>query len=327
LQLQSLAMLKKLFVLLFLYSNLVMGQVNKINLENAPKQLSILGEGFISTHINERDFALSPDGKEIYFTITSPRSDIQTIVYCKLLKEGEWSKPEVVSFAGTYNDLEPAFSSDGKTLYFASNRPQEGTTPKDFDIWKVTREGSGWGTPVNLGAPVNTPSDEFYPSLTKTGHLYFTASYKGQGMGREDIYRAEWKDGKFQVPQALDSAVNSKVDEFNAFISPDEDYILFTCYGRRDDAGGGDLYISEKDASGKWTQARCLTEINSRYLDYCPYVSPDGKKLFITSTRYNPVKSFPSNATYSTIQSLWGNTLNNQGNIYWIDFEGIRKTK
>jgi Tol biopolymer transport system component len=315
----------KYLVLILLTSQVLSAQSKKLSLDKVPAQLALFGEGFTSTAINERDFALSPDGKEIYFTISSPRSDFQTIVSSRQIKPDEWTKPEVVSFAGTYSDLEPAFSTDGKTLYFASNRPISGNTPKDFDIWKVTREGNGWGTPVNLGLPINTENDEFYPSLTKTGHMYFTANYKGQGSGREDIYKAEWKENKFQTPLPLDSAINSKVDEFNAFVSPDEDYILFTCYGRRDDAGGGDLYMSVKDASGKWQPARCLTELNSKYLDYCPYVSPDGTKLFITSTRYSPTKSFQSKANYATIENLWSNPLNNNGNIYWVDFLSIRK--
>jgi Tol biopolymer transport system component len=320
--------MKIIAALVFLLSSVSgVAQFNKVSIDKAPSQLSLLADGFISTHINERDFAMPPDGKEIYFTIASPRSDFQTIVFCKQLNSGEWTKPEVVSFAGMYSDLEPAFSADGKTLYFASNRPFNGTDTKDFDIWKVTRETNGWSTPVNLGAPINTEADEFYPSITKTGNMYFTASYQGQGRGREDIYRAEWKENKYQTPQPLDSAINSKVDEFNAFISPDEDYILFTCYGRMDDAGGGDLYMSAKDTAGEWQPAKCLTELNSKYLEYCPYVCPDGKKLFLTSTRYNEVKSFATRADYATISNLWSQSLNNLGNIYWVDFEVVRKLK
>jgi len=314
--------------LVFVLSSLAgFAQINQLSLDKAPNQLSLLADGFISTHISERDFAMSPDGKEIYFTIASPRNDFQTIVFCKQLKNGQWTKPEVVSFAGLYSDLEPAFSTDGKTLYFASNRPVNGTEPKDFDIWLTVRESNGWSEPVNLGTPVNTKDDEFLPSITKTGNLYFTASYKGQGRGREDIYRAEWKGDQYQTPQPLDSAINSKVDEFNAFVSPDEDYILFTSYGRGDDSGGGDLYMSVKDRSGKWEGAKCLTELNSKYLEYCPYVSPDGKILFLTSTRYTPIKSFQTKADYATIRNLWSQSLNNQGNIYWVDFEAVRRVK
>ena len=158
-----------------------------LKLYDAPLKTSLLSEGFISTSINERDFALSPDGNQIYFTVTSPKSTFQTIVTSKRLKSGQWTHPEVVSFGGQFSDLEPALSFDGKTLYFASNRPIVGTTPKDFDLWKVQRDGDHWGTPENLGPNVNTESDEFYPSITKSGNLYYTAQYKN-GIGREDIF-------------------------------------------------------------------------------------------------------------------------------------------
>lgn len=288
-----------------------------------PQSLSMLGEGIISTPINERDFALSPDGKEIYFTISTPKSTFQTIVFCKQVKQGEWTSPEVVSFAGRYSDLEPTFTADGQTMYFASNRPTTGTEPKDFDIWRVSRNQSGWDEPANLGLPVNTESDEFYPSIAKNGNLYYTASYKG-GPGREDIYVAEFKDKKYQAPVALDTAVNSRFYEFNAFVDPNEQYILFTSYGRKDDMGGGDLYISVKDLKGTWQPAKNLKSLNSKQLDYCPYVSPDGKSLFITSERHNlPIDFSKNRANYKAVQNIWTEPLSGVGNIYWIDFSNL----
>jgi Tol biopolymer transport system component len=272
--------------------------------------------------MNERDFALSPDGKEIYFTISTPKSTFQTIVFCKQVKQGEWTTPEIVSFAGRYSDLEPTFSADGQTMYFASNRPTTGTEPKDFDIWKVSRNQSGWDEPVNLGLPVNTESDEFYPSIAKNGNLYYTASYKG-GPGKEDIYLTEFKNRKYQAPVALDTAVNSKFYEFNAFVDPNEQYILFTSYGRKDDTGGGDLYISVKGTNG-WLPAKNLKTLNSKQLDYCPYVSPDGKSLFITSERHNlPIDFAEDRANYKAVQNTWTAPLSGVGNIYWIDFANI----
>lgn len=287
-----------------------------------PQSLSLLGEGIISTPMNERDFALSPDGKEIYFTISTPKSTFQTIVFCKQVKQGEWTTPEIVSFAGRYSDLEPTFSADGQTMYFASNRPTTGTEPKDFDIWKVSRNQSGWDEPVNLGLPVNTESDEFYPSIAKNGNLYYTASYKG-GPGKEDIYLAEFKNRRYQAPVSLDTAVNSKFYEFNAFVDPNEQYILFTSYGRKDDTGGGDLYISVKGTNG-WLPAKNVKTINSKQLDYCPYVSPDGKSLFITSERHNlPIDFAEDRANYKVVQNTWTAPLSGVGNIYWIDFANI----
>jgi len=285
----------------------------------------LLSEGILSTSLNERDFALSPDGNEIYYTVSIPRSIFQTIVFRKRQKDGRWSAPEVAPFAGHFSDLEPAFTADGSTLYFASNRPLEGTQPKDFDIWKVTRTKNGWGTPEHLSNVINTEEDEFYPSITNTGNLYFTAAYKG-GPGREDIYIARWRNNQFEKPEPLDSAVNTGYYEFNAFVTPDERYIFFTSYGRKDDSGGGDLYVSTKDSNNKWQQAKNLKSINSGQLDYCPSVSPDGKIFFFTSERHSLPRSFTdTRATYSVIKSLSDQTRNGTGNIYWINFETLIK--
>lgn len=314
-----------LFAALVLSSFVAPGQGKLPALHTPPEKASVLAEGFISTVLNERDFALSADGNEIFYTISTPQSTFQTIVSSKRSTKGEWSAPEVVSFAGQYSDLEPVLSADGKTLYFASNRPITGTEAKDFDIWKVTRTAQGWGTPENLGPVINTEGDEFYPSVAKNGNLYFTAAYKG-GPGREDIYVAQWQNNQYQKPVALDTAVNSKYYEFNAFVDPAEQYILFTSYGRKDDSGGGDLYISRKDAQGKWQPAYNLRELNSRQLDYCPFVSPDGKTLFFTSQRHQLPASFTgSKATVQKVKEVTQGALNGTGNIYWVSTDVLGK--
>ncbi len=312
-----------LYSLLFVFLSLSSFAQQKLDFKNPPKEATILADGFLSTPINERDFALSPDGTELYYTLSTPLSTFQTIVSSKKDKNGNWSKPEVVSFGGLFSDLEPAFSTDGNKLYFASNRPLQGKEPKDFDIWVVERRGSGWSDPTNLGTVVNSPSDEFYPSITKNGNLYFTATYQ-EGVGREDIFMAPWSKDHFEKPVALDTAINSKGYEFNAFVDPDEQFILFTGYGRKDDASRGDLYMSVKDAKGQWLPAKNLKFLNSTHLDYCPYVSPDKKKLFFTSERASLPVSFDKPATYSQIESINKKTLNGTGNIFWVSFESVR---
>jgi Tol biopolymer transport system component len=315
-----------LISILLTTSQLAFGQGPKqLSFTSPPEKLSILGEGFISTGINERDFALSPDGNEIFYTISTPKSSFQTIVFSKKSPKGEWSAPEIAPFAGEYSDLEPAFSADGSSIYFASNRPLTGTDTKDFDMWKVSRTGSAWGKPEHLGTVVNTEADEFYPSVAKNGNLYFTAAYNG-GPGREDIYMAAFKDNQYQKPVAVDTMVNSKFYEFNAFVDPDEKFILFTSYGRKDDSGSGDLYIALKDQAGRWTPAQNLKELNSKQLDYCPFVSPDSKILFFTSERHQlPVSFSGSRSSVQKVRQIAQDPLNGTGNIYWVDFQKILK--
>jgi len=309
-----------LFLVFFSPIYFLSGQT-QIDFKHPPTEVALFAEGFISTSMNERDFAISIDGKEIYYTISTPESSFQTIVFSTLGEKG-WSKPEVVPFAGKYSDLEPAFSADGNKMYFASNRPLAGNKPKDFDIWMVERIGKTWGEPKNLGDPVNTESDEFYPSIAKSGNLYFTAQYK-DGIGKEDIFLAQWRAGQFEKPIPLDTAINSKSYEFNAFVDPDEEFILYTSYGRKDDKGRGDLYMSVKDANGKWLPSKNLTTLNSTRLDYCPYLSPDKKILFFTSERNSLPTSFEKKTNYNQIKEISSGTLNGTGNIYWVSFEKV----
>lgn len=291
-----------------------------VALTNPPEQAEVFG---ISTGFSERDFAISPDGTEIFYTLQSPQGIFQTIVYSKKTANGTWSKPEIAPFAGKFSDLEPAFSADGKKLYFASNRPTQGTAPKDFDIWVVNRENGQWGEAQNLGSPINTPEDEFYPAIARNGNLYFTAAYK-TAVGKEDIFVSKLEQGKYTQPMPLDTAVNSKTYEFNAFVSPDEDYIIFTSYGRKDDKGRGDLYMSIKDATGKWLPAQNLSALNSNRLDYCPYVSPDKKMLFFTSERINIPNTYSSTAAkIDDLYKTFTSPQNGTGDIYWVSFDKV----
>ena len=117
----------------FVYAIDVCAQHHTLELSGGDKA-SLVGEGWISTNRYERDFALSPNGNEIFYTLQMPQSTFQTILYTSKNSTGQWSDPVVASFAGRYSDLEPAFSKDGQQLYFVSNRPVKGTEKKDFDI-------------------------------------------------------------------------------------------------------------------------------------------------------------------------------------------------
>jgi hypothetical protein len=282
-----------------------------------------LGEKF-NTSMQERDMAISPDGKEMYYTIQSGQGIFSTIVMRTLASGGKWGEPVVASFSGMFSDLEPAFSQDGKKLFFCSNRPSSGDKKKDYDIWMMERTGNTWGSPKNLGPAVNTEADEFYPSIANNGNLYFTAQYEGKGPGREDIYVSKWVNGEYTPATALDTAVNSKSYEFNAFVAPDESYIIFTSYGRKDDTGGGDLYMSWKDASGKWTKSKNLKQLNSQRLDYCPYVSSDKKTLYFTSNRHSVAGSYAKAVTYDDLKKTYGGILNGGDNVYWVSFDIVK---
>jgi Tol biopolymer transport system component len=292
-----------------------------------PSATPVLFTGIsINTSMNERDIAISPDGTEMFYTVYLQPTQFHTIIYCKKEKGGQWSSPQVASFSGKYSDLEPAFTADGQKIFFSSNRPDGSSKTKNYDIWYAEKINGVWMNPKNIGAPVNSAEDEFFPSIAANGNLYFTAAYR-DGVGKEDIYLSRWSGGKYAQPVALDTGVNSGFYEFNAFVSPDERYILFTSFGRKDDKGRGDIYMSTKDGKGNWRPAKNIWLINSEKLDYCPFLSFDNKTLFFTSERHAIPESFSERqVSYDKLKAIFNQVQNGTGNIYQISWEAVMQS-
>ena len=280
----------------------------------------LFANGVVSDAMANRDFAISPSGDEIFYTVQQRDFLSSTIIRIKKTN-GKWGAPEVAPFSGRFNDLEATFTADGKKLFFSSNRPvKDGEQKEDFDIWYTQLENGKWGKPVHLDSPVNSSKDEFYPSVAKNGNIYFTSQLEA-GKGKEDIVVCEWKDGKYSEPKSLPEAVNTAGYEFNAFVDPDEQFIIFTGYARKDGLGSGDLYISRKDAQGNWTTALNMgPAINSPNLDYCPFVSWDKKYLFFTSNKTAFKTPFSKTVSYKDLKKALTSAENGFDNIYWVKF-------
>lgn len=240
----------------------------------------------LANHPGVRDLALRTDGEELYFSSQSLFGEVSAIMALKRCGEN-WGEVGLAPFSGDYRDLEPFFSPDGLQLFFASNRPLEAGDPaKDFDIWYVARSNldSPWGEPVNLGEPVNSGGNEFYPAVTAEGDLYFTSD-RASSKGEDDIFHSRREAAGYADPVSLGEAINSEGYEFNAWISPDGRTMIYTAYNREGGLGSGDLYISRKRKDGEWSPSENLgPEINSDRMDYCPFVDTNGL-LYFTSKR------------------------------------------
>lgn len=279
----------------------------------------------LSEYQKIRDFTMAKDGNEAYFTIQSPLEEISVIVRIEKA-DNIWSGPELVRFSGIYRDLEPFLSPDDLKLLFASNRPVNPNhdKPKDFDIWYVERSSrdSEWGVPVNLGAPVNSNHHEFYPAITRTMNLYMTSDRPGS-KGQDDIFFCKWNKDGYDEPLSMGEAINTEGYEFNAYVSPDESFLIFSGYNREDGFGSGDLYISYNPGDQQWSEAKNLgPDINSKYMDYCPFIDPDEWILYFTSRR----SKLENNGHIKNIRDL-GEILNTyengQSRIYKVKLDGI----
>ena len=272
----------------------------------------------LNEFLNVRDFCISEKGNEAFFTIQSFDGKISQIAFITKEKQ-EWSEPVLMPFCDENMYLEPFLTYDGKQLFFVSDRPNNNSKDgkKNFDIWYVERKNpkEKWSEPINLGSPVNSELDEFYPTLSENGNLYFTLD-SPNGMGKDDIYFSQWNGKNYTNPVLLNDKINSDGYEFNAFISKDENFLLYTKYNAEGGLGSGDLYISKKDSEGNWQQAENLgNTINTVSMEYCPFYDEKTNTLYFTSRRN---KLSPKNFKNITEFQEYLNSENGLSKIYKV---------
>ena len=287
----------------------------------------LFAPGIVSTGMYTRDVAMMPDGSEIYFGVAF--GGFSVIVGTRL-EDGRWTEPEVVPFSADPNfmHLEPHITPDGGRMLFLSNRPPDGSALAEDEvggwthqnIWAVDRIDDGWGEPYPLGPPVNSDENgEFFPSVTEDGTLYFTRS-EAATRGNY-IYRSRLVDGQYQEPERLGPQVNSTAAQYNAFIAPDESYIIVPTAGREDSRGGTDYYIVFRDEDDNWSEPINMgDEVNQpRGAEWSPYVSPDGKYFFFMSSRRPSAEALSEPMTFDALKKLHMSAPNGSSAIYWID--------
>jgi Tol biopolymer transport system component len=282
----------------------------------------IFAPGIVSTGLQELNSVFSADGREFYFCV---RNMGASSLFVMTREDGVWGPPEPLPFAGQYNDIDVSLSPDGKTLFFCSNRPVAGGGPpkEDYDIWACARAGDSWGPPEHLGDAVNSPRDDFFPVATKSRALYFNSQRAGPGTN--DIYVCRWVDGRYASAEKLGSEINTDAREFDAFVAPDESFIIFTSERSGDDRFG-DLYISFRTQEGAWTPARNMGKgVNAVGPEYGTTLSPDGRFLFFTRMTLPRVARDPDRPlTYADYLRMHASPDNGSTNIWWVGAEIIK---
>jgi hypothetical protein len=299
--------------------------------ENSPGDTpQLFAAGVVSTGMYERDFAITGDGKEIYYGLAW--GSVVTIMTIHQGKD-RWSEPEVASFARDFNyfHFEPSITQDGKRIFFLCTRPREGQEPKPGwthqNIWAADRNVDGtWGEPYDLGPPVNSEDNEYFPSVTGDRTLYFTHSKKADN--KPVLFRSRFIDGKYTEPEKLPDEVNETGDCYNACIAPDESYLI-ACVNAREDSvtpGMANYYVFFRSEEDVWSEGINLGEkINPKGLGaLSPAVSPDGKYFFFALTKSDSLDfKQGEKVTLSQIQKIYASPQNGSSDIYWVGTEVI----
>ena len=276
-------------------------------------KVELIGEGTVSTDQDEFGAMPDKDWTTLYFNRSVP-AHYHYVMYLSHFKNGAWSVPETLPFSGQYRDSDPVLSADGRTLYFVSDRPAEGLEPNRFHAWSVDRTAIGWTSLHPLRGPVNETGNTEFVSFAANGNLYFTSDRSGSSF---DVYCSRLVNAQYQPAESLGLAINDGRYTIEAFVAPDESFILLGSFAR-DSLGNADLYIAYRE-NGVWSKpVNFGPSINTKARDYSPRISPDGKYLLFSSERGFPTEPHDQPVSYQEFARRVHGTLNGLGNIYRV---------
>lgn len=273
----------------------------------------LFAPGLVNTGVLTRDLSFSPDGRELFFTVMVG-GFAQSAVATMREVDGAWTTPELAPFSrdARWHDLEPHVAPDGSRLFFVSDRSGS------QDLWVCPREAGGWGESTPLGPTINTKASEFFPSTTRDGTLYFTR--EDTAAHAEAIWRARpAPGGGYLEAERLPEIVNGSPTQFNAFVAPDESYLIVCAQGRPGNLGAVDYWVSFRDPDDTWHDPVNLGPVvNGEGREgWSASVSPDGRVLFFMSKRtvHDPLAP----RTWASLQAAHGSPGNGLGSIWWVD--------
>lgn len=226
--------------------------------------------GVVSSAYSDIRLTISPNGgTALWFSRNRPGGPGGYDIWMSRRAGASWSPPQPVSFDTPSRDFDPAFSRDGRFVYFASDRP--GGAGGD-DLWRVAVSRGRFGVAEHLGNDVNTPRNEWAPMLAPDGRTLLFSSDGHEGAGRMDLFTSRQHGARFGEVRALPGAINTPADEFDATFladgrtvifsrSPDlrvEDVHLFAAARVRGAYGPGDELPVEINTPGSSTYAPML---------------------------------------------------------------------
>ncbi|GHB85834.1 OmpA family protein [Persicitalea jodogahamensis] len=218
----------------------------KVNIGEQPSEASSSPTLFSSTifaeEANEGSPAFSPDGKTLVFARGNTgkrKGAVDVDLYMSRLVNGQWTEPNYLPVNDSLAwDGSPAFSRDGKTLYFASNRAGGAG---GIDLYRTNMDASGrFSKPVNLGKDINTAGDEMFPYVSPDNKLYF-ASDGHPGLGKLDLFVATRSQGIISI-ENMGIPFNTPQDDFGLVFMEDQENGFFAS-NRPGGKGDDDIYF------------------------------------------------------------------------------------
>lgn len=255
----------------------------------------------------------SADGKQMFllghYGKKGSTATTQGIAVSKLGDYG-WSVPENIAvpyFLNKSNSFSGTVNPDGNIFIFSA---ESYVTKGAEDIYVSLKNDGKWSEPINLGGEINTPYQEWTPSLSEDAKTLYFSSNGRNGAGGFDIFKSTRLDDTWQSwsrPQNLESPINTEAREL--YYRPfTKSSAFFTTTSNSD--GYGDIrswidttdvnnhqYLNRKgvvEVSGKITNAKTGAGVRGRIS-----FQTDSLHFMYTSMDGNYSIKVPANRSYS----------------------------
>ena len=197
------------------------------------------------------------------------------------------------------SDELPVIAPSGLSLYFFSNRPG-GLGGNDIWVSQRATLSSAWGAPQNVGATLNTSSNDAPASISPDGREMFMQSNRPGGIGGVDIYLSTRTDPNndfgWTTPVNLGAVVNTTFSDQsgNYFVDPatGTGTLFFTSDRSSGTPNVKDVYQSTRNANGTFNPPALVNELNSAADENKTAISRDGLEIFFSSNRLVPSTGF-----------------------------------
>jgi hypothetical protein len=245
----------------------------------------------INTPFREAEPSFTADGRTMYFNCHNVDICVSHLV--GTWEEGTWTAPEIVPapISTEFEEVEPIINPAGNTLYFTSTRPA-----RPFQNIAILAPF------INVLRVVNMLA------TGSSGQSLFS------GVGLSDVWVSYQIDGAWSQPQNINDlsgepAINTPYEDHCLFFSTDGNEAFWTST-RPGGFGDNDIWTSRRVA-GKWTEPENLgSHINGPGSEHTSIPTPDGKSLYVTTTRADGFGGEDSYVTTRTTDGTWGPLIN-----------------
>jgi outer membrane protein OmpA-like peptidoglycan-associated protein len=205
----------------------------------------------------------------------------------------------------------PSISADGQTFVITQLMPIDSRKPliannRQEDFYVSTWKDNAWEKARNVGPPLNTSNNEGAQSISADGKvMVFTGCNRRDGFGGCDLYISQKTNDQWSVPTNMGRNVNSSAKETQPSISADGRTIYFAS-NRQNTKGGLDIWKVEMNDSSEWsTPVNLGDSINTPYDEQSPFIHPDDRTLYFSSTGWPGFGRFDLFVTRKLTDSTW----------------------